>query len=102
MGSERKGLPAALQATCTALVRLPMRSRCDLLNLAVACGVLLYNNFERNRSASSDVTATQRVASLDSRDQGAPWMRKAVQSRAQAAESTSRTELCSRNKLACA
>ncbi len=42
MGSEREGLPAALQAACHDLVRLPMLGRGDSLNLAVACGVMLY------------------------------------------------------------
>jgi TrmH family RNA methyltransferase len=42
MGSEREGLPTALQAACHSLVRLPMLGRGDSLNLAVACGVMLY------------------------------------------------------------
>ncbi len=42
MGSERAGLPEPLKAACQALVRLPMRGRCDSLNVAVACGVMLY------------------------------------------------------------
>lgn len=50
MGSEREGLPEALQAACTALVRLPMRGRCDSLNVAVACGVMLYTILSAQQS----------------------------------------------------
>lgn len=42
MGSEREGLPEPIKAACDVMVRLPMRGRCDSLNVAVACGVLLY------------------------------------------------------------
>jgi TrmH family RNA methyltransferase len=42
MGSERHGLAPELQATCDAMVRIPMHGRSDSLNLAVATGILLY------------------------------------------------------------
>lgn len=42
MGSEREGLPPELKAICHNLVHLPMLGRGDSLNLAVACGVMLY------------------------------------------------------------
>jgi len=42
MGSEQAGLPAAYEAQCDVLVRLPMRGKADSLNVAVACAVLLY------------------------------------------------------------
>ncbi len=47
MGSEREGLSADQRAACNALVRLPMRGRATSLNLAVACGVMLYAMLEK-------------------------------------------------------
>lgn len=42
MGSEREGLPEAMQAACHLMVRIPMMGRSDSLNLAVATSVMLY------------------------------------------------------------
>jgi TrmH family RNA methyltransferase len=42
MGSERHGLPPALQAACDLVVRIPMAGRSDSLNLAVATALVLY------------------------------------------------------------
>lgn len=47
LGSEREGLSADQRAACNALVRLPMRGRATSLNLAVACGVMLYTMLEK-------------------------------------------------------
>jgi TrmH family RNA methyltransferase len=44
MGSERQGLPPALEEACEALVAIPMCGVCDSLNLAVATGVMLYES----------------------------------------------------------
>jgi TrmH family RNA methyltransferase len=42
MGSEQRGLSREQVSACDLLVRLPMHGRASSLNLAVACGVLLY------------------------------------------------------------
>jgi TrmH family RNA methyltransferase len=42
MGSEGPGLSPELSAACTRLVRIPMASRIDSLNLAVATALMLY------------------------------------------------------------
>lgn len=42
MGSERQGLPRALEATTDVLVRIPMAGAVDSLNLAVATALVLY------------------------------------------------------------
>ena len=42
LGSEQKGLSGAQALACDLLVRVPMHGRASSLNLAVACGVLLY------------------------------------------------------------
>jgi TrmH family RNA methyltransferase len=42
MGSEGPGLSPELSAACTRLVRIPMVSRIDSLNLAVATALMLY------------------------------------------------------------
>ncbi|PJF37253.1 MAG: RNA methyltransferase [Candidatus Thermofonsia Clade 1 bacterium] len=55
MGSEREGLPNALKAACTSLVRLPMLGRCDSLNVAVACGVMLYAILDAQQNWRSSV-----------------------------------------------
>jgi len=42
MGSERHGLLPEQQATCDAVVRIPMSGICDSLNIAIATAVVLY------------------------------------------------------------
>lgn len=42
MGGERKGLSAAQQAACDAVVKIPMHGRADSLNVSVATGILLF------------------------------------------------------------
>jgi TrmH family RNA methyltransferase len=42
MGNEQAGISDELRATCTTLVKLPMRGRADSLNLSIATGVMLY------------------------------------------------------------
>jgi TrmH family RNA methyltransferase len=46
LGSEQKGLSQEQASACDILVRLPMHGRASSLNLAVACGVLLYRLME--------------------------------------------------------
>ena len=41
-GNEAQGLPAAYEAECDLLVRLPMRGKADSLNAAVATAVMAY------------------------------------------------------------
>ena len=48
MGNEQQGLPDDLAAACDQLLRIPQAGRADLLNLAVATGVVL---FEVRRAA---------------------------------------------------
>ena len=42
MGNEQAGLTQELCASCSQLIRLPMKGRSDSLNLAVATGICLY------------------------------------------------------------
>jgi TrmH family RNA methyltransferase len=42
LGGERHGLSPAQASLCDAVVRIPMRGRCDSLNLAAAGAVMLY------------------------------------------------------------
>ena len=49
MGSERQGLPPALEAATDAMVRIPMAGAVDSLNLAVATALVLYE--ARNQRA---------------------------------------------------
>ncbi len=51
MGSERLGLSPEQQAICDTLVRIPMVGQSDLLNLAVAAGVTLYEMFNQRRKS---------------------------------------------------
>ncbi len=53
MGNEQAGLPAPLMAACTQLVRMPMNGRSDSLNLAVATGLVLYEELRNRRPAVS-------------------------------------------------
>jgi len=54
MGREGQGLPREHRELCDTVVRIPMRGRCDSLNLAVATGVLLYEVFEQWRRDRPD------------------------------------------------
>ncbi len=49
MGSERHGLLDQHVAICDTIVRIPMVGRSDLLNLAVATAVILYEIFNQHR-----------------------------------------------------
>ncbi|MEX0345647.1 MAG: TrmH family RNA methyltransferase [Rhizobiaceae bacterium] len=42
MGNEQQGLTDELAGACETLVRIPQAGRADSLNLAVSCGVMLY------------------------------------------------------------
>lgn len=42
LGSERQGLSSQLQEISQYVVRIPMRGRCDSINVSVAAGVLLF------------------------------------------------------------
>jgi TrmH family RNA methyltransferase len=46
LGSEQKGLSQEQASACDTLLRLPLHGRASSLNLAVACGVLLYRLME--------------------------------------------------------
>jgi TrmH family RNA methyltransferase len=49
LGGERKGLSSDLQALCDVVVRIPMSSQTDSLNLSVAASLLLYEAFNQRR-----------------------------------------------------
>jgi TrmH family RNA methyltransferase len=49
LGNEQSGLPAAYEAGCDELVRLPMRGRADSLNVSIAASVMLYEVLNQNR-----------------------------------------------------
>jgi TrmH family RNA methyltransferase len=49
MGSEKHGLSEHLIESSDFTVRIPMRSSCDSINVAVAAGVLLYEIFNQYR-----------------------------------------------------
>jgi TrmH family RNA methyltransferase len=51
LGGERKGLSEEQRRCCDALVKIPMRGRCDSLNLAVAGSLLLYEVFGQRHPA---------------------------------------------------
>ena len=51
LGGERKGLSEEQRRSCDALVKIPMRGRCDSLNLAVAGSLLLYEVFGQRNPA---------------------------------------------------
>lgn len=48
MGNEQQGLTDELASACEILVRIPQAGRADSLNLAVSCGVMLYE-IRRNK-----------------------------------------------------
>ena len=47
IGSEGRGLSDEVLAACDAVVRIPMSSRCESLNAAVAASVLLWEMYRR-------------------------------------------------------
>lgn len=47
LGGEKEGLSDHLKETCDFIVRIPMVSRCDSVNVAVAAGVLLFEMSHR-------------------------------------------------------
>ena len=49
MGSEREGLGVELSKVCSQKVKIPMRGRCDSLNLSVATGIVLYEILYQNQ-----------------------------------------------------
>jgi TrmH family RNA methyltransferase len=42
IGNEQQGLPAAYEAECDLLVRIPMAGRADSLNAAIAAAVMAF------------------------------------------------------------
>lgn len=50
MGNEQSGLPTDYAARCNVLVRMPMAGTADSLNVAVACGVMLYEMVNQRRA----------------------------------------------------
>jgi TrmH family RNA methyltransferase len=58
MGSERQGLPPALERASTAMVRIPMAGTADSLNLAVATSLVLYEARNQRLRAGDDRMAS--------------------------------------------
>lgn len=50
LGAEEKGLRRLTRERCDELVRIPMMGRVGSLNLAVACGICLYETLRRQRA----------------------------------------------------
>lgn len=48
-GSEEKGLPPFLLKKADLIVRIPMESEMDSLNISVACGIILYHIYKKSR-----------------------------------------------------
>lgn len=51
VGNEAQGLPAAYEAACDLLVKMPMRGKADSLNAAVATAVMAYELLNQARRA---------------------------------------------------
>ncbi len=51
LGSEGRGLSEAVLAACTRTVRIPMRERCESLNVAAAAAVLLWEGGRQSQGA---------------------------------------------------
>jgi len=51
VGNEAQGLPAAYEAECDLLVKMPMRGKADSLNAAVATAVMAYELLNQTRRA---------------------------------------------------
>lgn len=49
IGNEAQGLPAAYEAECDLLVKMPMLGKADSLNAAVACAVMAYEVLNQRR-----------------------------------------------------
>jgi len=49
MGAEGKGLRQLTQQQCDQLVKIPMTSKMESLNVSVAAGVILYEVFRQNK-----------------------------------------------------
>ena len=58
MGNEQSGLSADHAARCDVLVRMPMAGKADSLNVAVACGVMLYEIVNQRRAATPPRSGT--------------------------------------------
>ena len=54
LGSEGKGLSEAALSACGRTVRIPMRERCESLNVAAAAAALLWEGFRRQCSSRPD------------------------------------------------
>lgn len=53
LGAEGRGLRRLTRERCDILVRIPMEGAVSSLNVAVACGVVLYEGLRRSRSVAS-------------------------------------------------
>ncbi len=62
LGSEGKGLRRLARETCDILLRIPLRSGLESLNLAVAAGVILFEAGRQRRARSGVTLSTHRAA----------------------------------------
>jgi TrmH family RNA methyltransferase len=58
VGNESQGLPAAYEAECDLLVKIPMRGKADSLNAAIAAAVMAYEVVNQRRKGDSKGTVT--------------------------------------------
>jgi len=54
IGSEKRGLSGQLIEASDFTVRIPMRGRCDSINVAVAAGILLFHMSDREMSSHGE------------------------------------------------
>jgi len=58
MGSEKRGLSGQLLEASDFTVRIPMRGRCDSINVAVAAGILIFELFSQQRTGDTKPAST--------------------------------------------
>ena len=66
IGSEKRGLSGHHIEACDFMVRIPMRGRCDSINVAVAAGILLFRSWVWIEIGTFKPTVTK-VSGVDSR-----------------------------------
>jgi len=61
IGNESQGLPAAYEAECDLLVKMPMLGKADSLNAAVAGAVMAYEVLNQRRAAQASLIGDKRT-----------------------------------------
>jgi len=68
LGAEGRGLRRLARETCDILLRIPLRSGVESLNLAVAAGVFLFEADRQRRARSGGSLSPRRSAAVDRSD----------------------------------